>query len=154
MAKIVARHPEEISHEKLHELGEDLLIWITTEGKGNIQFVRWYFGKHGLSVESWKNLKKREEFRPYHDLAIKLMSENVVLNKDIAQSYGNRYLCYYDKDLMEHEEAIKDRDATRGKEGSHKINGEQLQLLADCFARFSQKAQPSKDTEASENHSE
>lgn len=110
---MIGRPPSTISEEKLHELGMDLLKWVATEGKGNIQFVRWYHSKHQLHKLDWKNLKKRESFRPYYDLAVQFMIENIVLNKDIAQSYGNRYLCYYDEDLLEYEEAVKDRDAKR-----------------------------------------
>jgi hypothetical protein len=150
----LGRPPETISEEEVHALGEDLLIWIAAEGKGCIQFVRWYFGKHNLTVDDWRNLKKRDSFRPYHELAMKLISENVVTNKDIPQSYGNRYLCYYDRDLLEHEEAIKDRDANRGKDEKKNINADQLHLLADCLSRFSALNKPSKDREVSENHSE
>ena len=150
----MARHPEEISDEKLHELGKDLLLWVQTEGRHHIQFVRWYYAKHNLSSDSWRNLKKRNEFRPYHELAMKIMSENIVLNKEIAQSYGNRYLCYYDRDLLEHEEEIKDKDAQRGTSVNQNINVEQLNALVACLQNFSQKKQILTDTTTVEGHTD
>ena len=146
--------PKTFSNEEVHELGVSLLTWLNGEGRGNIQFVRWYFLEHGMTKEDWKNLKKRDQFRPYYEIALSFITENVILNKDIPQSYGNRYLCYYDHDLLEHEEALKDRDAQRGKEVKQTVNVEQLNTLAACLERFSQRKAPSSNIEVSVDHSE
>jgi hypothetical protein len=134
----MTRPPETISEAQLHALGSDLLIWANSEGKGNTQFVRWYYVKHGLTKDDWRNLKKRESFRPYHELAMNMMAENITLNDNVAQSYGNRYLCYYDKDLLDHEEAIKDRDAARSKKDKVEVSMEEwlkLQALLSSLGK-------------------
>lgn len=148
------RNPETFSNEEVHKLGESLLVWLNGAGKGNIQFVRWYFLEHSMTKDDWKNLKKRIEFRPYYELALNFITENIILNKDIAQSYGNRYLCYYDKDLLEFEEELKDRDAQRGKEVKQTINVEQLNSLAACLEKFSQKRVISEDTKDEEDRND
>jgi hypothetical protein len=148
------RPPKLFTTEETIVLGEDLLRWINQEGSGTLVWVDWYYDLHKMFRDDWKALVQRPEFLPYYEIARKKMTRNITLNDNIPQSYGNRYLNYYDDELLEHEEGIKDRDASRGKDGKQNINQEQLQILADCFARFSQRGQPSKDIVTSENRSD
>lgn len=155
MSNLMGRPPNLFSAEQVVELGKDLISWLNSkEGKSNAQWVNWYFLKHDMFREDWHALIKREDFRPYYNCARQLMANNIMLNKDIAQSYGNRYLHRYDDELNDDEEAARDREAIRGKEQKQSINTEQLQAVADCLSRFHSRAQPSEDTIISENHSE
>ena len=152
----IGRPPKLFSNEQVHALGEDLINWITNEGKGNIQFVRWYFIKHNMLKGDWKELKQRESFRPYHELAISLMAENVALNEDIPQSYGNRYLCYYDKDLHEFEEENRDRESQRRRvekqdDGSEAVK--KLEVLGEFFSKVHSMPKPTEDKEPSPDRS-
>lgn len=149
------RPPNFFTSEEVTELGKDLLAWVeSNEGKSTLIWVDWYWDKHQLFRQDWKSLIQRPEFLPYYQMARQKLARNIVLNDDIPQSYGNRYLHLYDDTVLEHEEAIKDRDAMRGQDQKQNINAEQLQLLADCLSRFSQRGQPSKDTKAEESHSD
>lgn len=149
------RPPNFYTIEEVIELGKDLVSWVeSSEGKSTLIWVDWYWDKHNMFRPDWKALIQRPEFLPYYQLARQKLARNIVLNDNIPQSYGNRYLNLYDDSVLEHEEAAKDRDATRGKDGKQNINAEQLQILSDCLLRFSQKAQPSKDTVIEESRSE
>lgn len=148
------RPPKLFTSEEATALGEDLLRWVGQEGLGTLVWVDWYYDMHKMFRDDWKALVQRPEFLPYYEIARKKMTRNITLNDNIPQSYGNRYLNYYDDELLSHEEGIKDRDASRGKEGKQNVNAEQLQLLADCLSRFQQRAKPSEDTKASESRSD
>jgi len=148
------RPPKLFTTEEAIALGEDLLRWVGQEGLGTLVWVDWYYDVHKMFRADWKSLVQRPEFLPYYEIARKKMTRNITLNDNIPQSYGNRYLNYYDDELLSHEEGIKDRDAMRGKDGKQNVNAEQLQLLADCLARFQQKAKPSEGTKVEESRSD
>lgn len=149
------RPPNLFSREDAEELGKDLLEWIESkDGKETLFWVDWYYNKHKMFREDWKALIQRSEFLPYYNLARQKLTKNIIFNDRIAQSYGNRYLARYDDELLEHEESVRDRDAQRGKEVKQTINVEQLNSLAACLERFSQKKQISEDKVDEEDHSE
>lgn len=149
------RPPKLFTSEEAHELGKDLVNWVeSNEGKATLIWVDWYWDKHKMFRPDWKSLIQRPEFLPYYQLARQKLTRNIVLNDNIPQSYGNRYLHLYDDEVFDHEEGIRDRDAIRGTEQRKNINAEQLQVLADCLSRFSKKQQISEDTIVAENHSE
>lgn len=98
------RPPKTYSDKEAKDLGEDLLKWAqSTEGKEAMIWVDWYMHK-GMFRSDWKALIQRTEFLPYYEMARQILNKNIVLNKNIAQSYGNRYLSLYDDELNEHEE--------------------------------------------------
>lgn len=153
---MVAGRPGKLfTDEEVVALGKDLLAWLESkEGKNNLMWVDWFYNKHNMFRDDFKSLVQRKEFFPYYEVARQIMAKNIVLNNKIAQSYGNRYLAKYDDELLDHEESIKDRDVKRGKELSQNVNVEQLNSLAACLERFSQKRQISEDKVVEADHSE
>jgi len=151
----MGRTPYIYSDEEAAELGEDLIRWLKSpEGKSNAMWVNWYFLKHSMFREDWHALIKRSIFRPYYECARQLMANNIMLNKEIAQSYGNRYLHRYDDELNKDEEDARDREAARNKEQKQSVNADQIQIVVDSLARFQRKAQPSVDIKDAESRSE
>jgi hypothetical protein len=150
--KIIGRPPKLFSKEQCVELGKDLIEWIKGEGANGTQFVRWYWDKHFMFKKDWKELKQRESFRPYYEMAQQKMAENISLNNKIAQSYGNRYLCYYDPDLLEHEEAKKDRQAKRDQKDKIEISLEDWEKFKAIQKFLVTETQPSENKEDEENH--
>lgn len=100
------RPPELFSDEEVIELGKDLVSWLEGDGKEEFMFEDWYFKKHNMFRSDWKSLIQRLKFLPYYEIARKKITTNMVKNKDIAQSYGNRYLGLYDNDVRDHEKEI------------------------------------------------
>ena len=113
MTRGPGRIPEKCTDDEVVELGKDLLDWLDREGKEEIHFEPWFYGKHKMFRDDWKNLIQRKYFLPYYKIARKKIMGNVIKNKEIPQSYGNRYLNYYNDEMLEHEEGIRDREAKR-----------------------------------------
>ena len=122
----VGRPPNLFSGEQVNELGKDLLIWLENEGKDYFMFEYWYYNKHGMFRADWKALIQRTEFLPYYEVARKKMSHNMVQNKDVPQSYGNRYLGLYDDHIKEYEAEIRATSTLA-------IDLEKLKVLKDLF---------------------
>lgn len=113
------RPPNEgFSDPELLILGEELLQWMKdcdADPKCDVVHLsEWYSEKKNISPTQWKSLLiARECFLPYYDKARVWMGKRLMKNKDLAPSYGNRFLGIYMKEVHEHEEAIKDRDEER-----------------------------------------
>jgi hypothetical protein len=137
MAK-TGRPPKLFTSEELPSLGEDLLHWVYNEGKENLMFVDWYFVKHGMTLQDWKELTQRPGFREHYEIARRKLAENVVKNKDIPQSYGNRYLGLYDRDVHDYEKEVKTEEAAiKNKEANDfKELAENLQKMGSFLDRW------------------
>lgn len=150
---MVGRPPKLYLNEDLPKMGEDLIKWLENEGRYQFMFEPWYFRIHGMFRKDWKELIQRETFRPYYEIARKIMASNMVMNKDVPQSYGNRYLGLYDDEVHHHEEDIRDKEAARKNldEDSEAIKGT-VSEMRDLLSTFLPK--PSLENKASsEEHS-
>lgn len=139
------RPPVKIPDEDLDRLGRDLLAWLDKEGKEEIFFKRWYYDRNNFTKDDWHHLTKREGFRPYYDLARTQMTSNLIKG-EIEKSYVHRYLGIYDKQLDEHEEAIKDKEAQRKK-----LDATNMQALAEGFGRMQSFFEQLRSMQTSEN---
>lgn len=115
MKKLIGRPPLIYSDEDCVRLGEELLEWLNDKdgGKFCTHFVRWYGIKHQMFEKDWKDLKRRTYFAPYYQKARKILTENIMNNQKVAQSYGNRYIGMYDPELHEWEEEKAERQVER-----------------------------------------
>lgn len=131
------RPPILYEREELPPLGEDLLEWVDTDGKESLMFVEWYHNKHGMFLQDWKELIQRPDFRPYYDIARRKLASNVVKNKDIPQSYGNRYLGMYDRDVHDYEQEVRELEAALKDKKSSDFGelAENLQKMGDFFEK-------------------
>lgn len=108
------RPPKLFTGEECEELGKDILNWVQENPKATY-WVPWYLSK-GMLHDDWEALANRPEFIRYYLTARRILASNIALRKDLAPSYGNRYLALYDPDLRAHEKEIKDEDAKRTKD--------------------------------------
>lgn len=93
---------------ELIKLGEDLLEWAASKGKGELRcrWCEWYAKKHFFIRAQWKHMIEKEEFRPYYEAAQPYLADKWI-DGTINQSIAQRYLRIYDPELRESE----DKDA-------------------------------------------
>jgi len=152
MVKKVGRPPKLFQSEELEGLGLDLIHWLKHEGKQELMFVDWYYDRHNMFRHDWLDLINRPEFRTYYEIARRIMAKNIIKNKDIPQSYGNRYLAIYDRDVYDHEKEIKVQEAALKKSDVNDFAelGSNLQKLGEFLERLrSMQLSASKEPEAS-----
>lgn len=113
--EVGGRPPQKVLDDRLEELGKDLVEWIKDPkgGRHEINWVKWYHLKHGLTPSDWTNLQNRQGFRMYYNVAKQIMTSNIVSSKEIHHSYGHRYISLYDPELHEHEEHKQDLQSKR-----------------------------------------
>ena len=107
------RPPVKYSDQEAQGLGIDLIMWLEGDGVSEMFFEPWYHKRHKMFRSEWKALYKRVIFIPYYEIARKLISSNIIKNKLIRDSFAHRYLCFYDDELLAHEEAKADRQIER-----------------------------------------
>lgn len=134
------RPPKLFTREQVEELGKDLLRWVLENPK-EFMWVSWYYNK-GMLRGDWEALVQRDEFLGYYETARLFITQNMILNKDVAQSYGNRYLGLYDNSLRDHEESIKDADSKRKASETKPFDLEAWNQVRSCLAK-----PPGKDKE-------
>ena len=78
---VAGRPPKLFSKEQAEELGKDLLEWINTHGKNQLNWVEWYYNKHNMFRNDWRALLQRSEFLTYYEVARKIMASNMMQNK-------------------------------------------------------------------------
>lgn len=104
------------TNEELIQMGKDLLIWLEKE-KDNEKIVhlsQWYSQIKGISRSDWAAIRQRDSFLQYYERAIEWMGVKTLLNKKLSDSYGNRFIAIYFKDVRDHERSSVE----------HKINHE------------------------------
>jgi len=141
------RPPKLFSKEDCEKLGKDLLHWVQNEGSSKIAWVDWYCIKHHMFRGDWRALVQREEFLPYYEPARKIMVSNLMQNKDLPQSYGNRYLALLDDELLDHEESIKDRQAKRDQKDKVEVSVEEWTKLQALLSSLKERVSESPKTE-------
>ena len=104
----MARPPDYESNEELIELGEDILKWIQdTWNDDRIVHLSQYYIPKGYCRSSWKNIIQRQAFLPYYEQVIEALGTKMLTNSKFPQSYGNRFLPVYFKDIRESEREIQ-----------------------------------------------
>lgn len=118
--------------EALEVLGKELMQWmeeVDADPKANVVHLsQFYAEKKKISPTQWKDIVDRERFSSYYDIARVWMGRKLLQNERLPQSYGNRFLGMYFRDLRADEEAVKDRQAERDK-GIAKMQSENLTTL-------------------------
>lgn len=91
--------------EDLHDLGEELLEWCEANKNNNniVHLSQWYAQVKQIPLSQWISIIKREHFVAYYEYAKEWMGVRVLTNSKLSESYGNRYLGMYHKDMHEHE---------------------------------------------------
>ena len=108
------RPPTYQSKEEAIQLGKDLVEWIKSEEfKKAVHLSDFYLYKKDLGPKEWEAIIKRDYFRCYYEKALIAMSTQIMKNRDLAQSYGGRFLAMYEKDLHRFEEENRDRESAR-----------------------------------------
>ena len=145
--------PHNLTKEQLHELGRELLDWAHSEEfKDAVHLDEFAIIKKKLTWKQWKAIFQRDSFREYYETAQKMMSFNLLRNKDMHDAMGNRYLCFYDRQLRDFEKEVKKEDVEiKLKDPSQFANlGVELARMNDFFCRV-QSMQPSKSKESEED---
>lgn len=106
-------------NDAVKALGEELLKWMDDCDNGvyntPIHLSDFYFDIKHLFIYEWKCILQRECFLPYYEKAKLWLSKKIILNKEVQQSYGNRFIGMYNRELHEFEEQKLDRQAERQK---------------------------------------
>lgn len=103
------RPPVMFSKEDLVVLGEELLEWMKQNDDNNkiVHMSQWYSEIKEINYSVWKSMVQcRDEFLPYYERFRLWMARKTMQNKDLRESYGNRFLAVYAADLRETEREI------------------------------------------------
>jgi DNA replication protein DnaD len=89
------------TYEECIELGKDFVIWATEKtNEWRCLPSQWYSLKKGLQRCEWKILKQKLEFIPYYEQAMTALSIKAV-DGTMESKFGQRYIRYFDQDLVE-----------------------------------------------------
>jgi hypothetical protein len=90
--------PRTVSPEPLEliKLGEEMVAWVRANNP--IHLKCWYSLEKRFTYKQWETMTQREEFVPYYEEALNLVSINYV-NGTINPSIAQRFLRMYFKDL-------------------------------------------------------
>jgi hypothetical protein len=140
------RPPMQFSEEYILEIGQDFLEWMKECDKDPsfiiANFSQFYSEIKGLCPKQWAIITLRESFLSIYARGKAWMHKRIVQNKAFPSVYGSRYLSMYDSTLLEHEEAIADREAARRT----KQEIEQQQNLAEMVVEYQKKYNIQKPT--------
>lgn len=106
--------PKDIPDEEVIQMGIDLLKWIDQVEKlpkeqydQILHLSIFYRVEKDLCRSEWKTYIARCCFFPYYEKAMEWLANKLMMNKIIRESYGNRLLGMYLKDLNEFEREAK-----------------------------------------------
>lgn len=119
------------SPDECIELGKHLVHWASTppkEGMLKTNFQYWYAIEQFMTFKQWKALKQISQFLPYYEMARALLHNNMVRG-DVKEGVMQRYLRYYDIDLMEGEDETKKFGEDIKKPDTH------INISADDFIK-------------------
>jgi hypothetical protein len=93
--------------EDLLKLGEELMQWMKMQDDDPrsdvVHLSEWYSEIKNISPTQWESICIRKCFNGYYDKARIWMGKRLLKNKDLHQSYGNRFLNIYFKDVKKEE---------------------------------------------------
>ena len=103
---------EGYSDEEIDSLGKEMMQWIKKVDKDNsvVHLSQFYCEIKDISYSQWKSLIQRKTFIPYYEKALLWMGRKIMMNKNLRESYGNRFLGIYFAEIREYE-----RDKSREK---------------------------------------
>lgn len=131
---------EGFSNEEIIQIGKDLLTWIKEcdEKKSEVVHLSQFYSElKEICYSQWQSIIRRDCFLPYYDRAREWMGKRILNNKELPQSYGNRFLGIYFKEIKDNEREIvehkvdyeikkkKEADATQSYPND-KVNDAQL----------------------------
>lgn len=100
------RPPKYYSEEQVHEIGKEMIDWLEANKDDFWGISDFYYGVKKMHKKDWDLLKERKSFASYYETALEIMTLCVMRNRELAQSYGNRFLAMYSRDLKSHERSI------------------------------------------------
>jgi len=104
-----------LTDEELHKIGKELVDWVEDTEKRMKENVfhlsSFYQHLKGFSRTQWLLIIDRTIFKPYYEKALLACGRMLVLNKNIAQSYGNRFLPIYFAEIREYENELRKNKA-------------------------------------------
>lgn len=89
--------------EEMIELGKEMIEWV--DKNKPLHLSQWYTITKHYTYNQWKKFLEKEEFRPYYEIALKLVGMQY-LDKDskIREGISQRWQRVYFKDLKEEED--------------------------------------------------
>ncbi len=99
---MVAGRPRTVSPppEEMIKLGQEMVAWVKANNPFHIS--EWYSIEKMIINQTWRTYIKREEFIPYYERALKMVSRNY-LNGNVAPPIAQRFLRIYFSDVKEDE---------------------------------------------------
>lgn len=93
------------SEEEVIAMGEELLNWIEDNNTNDkiVHLSQWYYQVKHFTPNQWDALEQRDCFLPYLRKAKQWMGVRVLTNKKLSESYGNRFVGIYFKEVRDHE---------------------------------------------------
>jgi len=101
------RPTELFTDDEIDQLGKDLLAWMEEKDQKNEPVVflsLFYSNEKSILREEWQALSRCKRFLPYYEKATSWLSTRLLTKNQIKESYGNRVITMYCKDLDSHEE--------------------------------------------------
>ena len=109
-AKGKGRPPTVFSDKEVETIGQELVDFLKQRlrDKDPVIHMTEFWSLHkDMHFDDWDLLQKRICFFPYYKQALQLMTLSTQMNKDLATSYGNRFLGLYSAELRQFERDVK-----------------------------------------------
>jgi hypothetical protein len=87
-------------------LGEEMLAWMKKEdeSKSNIVHMSQFYSQYkNIARSQWKSICERGCFLPYYEKMKDWIGYKILTNEKLHQSYGNRFLPIYFKEIDDQE---------------------------------------------------
>ena len=103
--------------DEMIKLGMEMVAWVKSNKPLHLSL--WYKGQKQFSYNQWQSFIKCDEFIPYYDQSISLISENY-LNGTVPPPIASRFLRLYFTDMrdeenekMKYEASLKKQEETK-----------------------------------------
>lgn len=104
-------HASKYTDQELQELGSEMLSWMKLMDdtpnselkKPIVHLSQWYSEIKRIPRSEWETIRQRESFVAYYEQALEWIGVRTLCNQNMAQSYGNRFLSLYFKDVKQEE---------------------------------------------------